>query len=107
MEFHATLHVEGASANIRLVGELDSAAAPRLNELITQAAEQEVSRLVLLMSELSYMSSAGLRCIVMAHQKLGSDVDIVLVGTTPPVAETIKLTGLHRGVIMQDPAETR
>jgi anti-anti-sigma factor len=52
------------------------------------------------------MSSAGLRCLVFAHQKLGRAVEIVLVGTQPAVAETISMTGFDRSVIMQDPLGT-
>ncbi|MGH4021827.1 MAG: STAS domain-containing protein [Pseudonocardiaceae bacterium] len=104
MSFDVTLHVEQRVASIRLVGELDSRAAPRVHDLINEAAEHELDRLVLLMSELTYLSSAGLRCLVFAHQKMGRDMDIVLVGTRPEVAGTIQLTGFDRSVTMQDPA---
>lgn len=104
MTFDITLHLEQRAASIRLVGELDSRAAPRVQELINEAAGHELDRLVLLMSELTYLSSAGLRCLVLAHQMMGRGVDIVLVGTRPEVAETIQLTGFDRSVTMQDPA---
>jgi anti-anti-sigma factor len=91
---------------MRLVGDLDSKSAPTLNKLITEIAEQPVRRLVLLVNELAYLSSAGLRCLVFAHQKMGRGVDIVLVGAQPEVVETIRLTGFDRSVIMQDPVET-
>jgi anti-anti-sigma factor len=58
------------------------------------------------MDELTYMSSAGLRCLVFAHQKLPRGVDIVLVGTRPEVAETIKLTGFDRSITMQETADS-
>jgi len=106
MNFSAKMHFGDDTATLRLVGELDRTAAPRLNELISQAAEQEVKRLVLLMEQLTYMSSAGLRCLVFAHQKMPRGVDIVLVGTRPEVAETIKLTGFDRSITMQESAET-
>ena len=67
-----------------------------------EAAEQEVSRLILLMQTLAYMSSAGLRCLVFAHQKMPAGTEIVLVGTQPEVAETIRLTGFDRSVVMQE-----
>ncbi|OLB81977.1 MAG: hypothetical protein AUI14_01570 [Actinobacteria bacterium 13_2_20CM_2_71_6] len=103
MSFRSKLNVDGATATIRLAGELSSESAEQLNRLVGQAAGEPVQRLVLLMAELTYMSSAGLRCLVFAHQKLGPDVEIVLVGARPEIADTIKLTGLDRGVVMQDP----
>lgn len=90
---------------IRLAGEVDSRSAHRLNELIIEAAAAKPSRLVLLTEELTYLSSAGLRCLVFAHQKMGPGVEIVLVGTQPDVAETIRMTGFDRSVIMQDAVE--
>jgi anti-sigma B factor antagonist len=104
MSFDASITIEHETATIRLVGSLDRFAAPRLNDLVGEAAHQEVGRLVLLMSELSYMSSAGLRCLVFAHQKMPSDAEIVLVGTQPEVAETIRLTGFDRSITMQETA---
>ncbi|MGH3914134.1 MAG: STAS domain-containing protein [Pseudonocardiaceae bacterium] len=105
MNFEGTLHVEQRVASIRLIGELDSRAAPRMHDLVSEAVTHELDRLVLVMSELTYLSSAGLRCLVFAHQKMRNGVSIVLVGTRPNVAETIQLTGFDRSVIMQDPAE--
>lgn len=106
MDFKGTLRVEQHVASIQLAGELDSRSAPQMQDLISEAATHELNRLVLMMGELTYLSSAGLRCLVFAHQKMGSDVRIVLVGTRPNVAETIQLTGFDRSVLMQDSAET-
>lgn len=107
MAFMARMYIdsETATVTIRLVGDLDSGSAGRLNDLIVEASRGPVTRLVLLMEQLAYLSSAGLRCIVFAHQKLGQGTDIVLVGTRPEVADTIRLTGLDHSVIMQDPAD--
>jgi anti-sigma B factor antagonist len=105
MSFNAKMHVVEDAATIRLTGELDRLAAPRLNELIVEAADKQVKRLVFLMEELMYMSSAGLRCLVFAHQKMPRGVAIVLIGTRPEVAETIKLTGFDRSITMQESAE--
>ena len=107
MAFQARMYTDGetATVTIRLVGDLDSGSAGRLNELIAEASREPVRRLVLLMDRLSYLSSAGLRCLVYAHQKLGPGTDIVLVGTRAEVADTIRLTGLDHSVIMQDPAD--
>jgi anti-sigma B factor antagonist len=108
MGFQAKMYVDDdtATASIRLVGDLDSASAPKLNELISQAAAVpgKVRRLVLLMERLNYLSSAGLRCLVFAHQKMPG-LEIVLIGARSEVAETIRLTGLDRAVTLQDPAD--
>lgn len=104
--FDAKTHTEGGTVSITLIGELDSHSAQRFNTVISDVAAQQPERLVLLMAGLTYMSSAGLRCLVFAHQKLGRGVEIVLVAAQPAVAETISMTGFDRSVIMQDPLGT-
>jgi anti-sigma B factor antagonist len=104
MAFTAGMTVEDRVATIRLQGELDGRAAPQLNDLVADAAGQRPDRLVLLMGALTYMSSAGLRCLIFAHQRMPRGVQIVLVGTRPEVAETIRLTGFDRSVVMQESA---
>ncbi|MFL6122634.1 STAS domain-containing protein [Actinophytocola sp.] len=105
MAFEAKLDVEDGVATVQMSGELDSRSAPRLHELIMDAVARRVRRMVLLVGELTYLSSAGLRCLVFAHQKLERGADIVLVGTQPEVAETIRLTGFDRAILMQETTE--
>lgn len=101
MAFDVKLQVEDKVATIRLAGELDATSAPQFNDAIIDAARHDLTRLVLLAEELSYMSSAGLRCLVFAHQKLPRGSEIVLVGAQPDVAETIRLTGFDRSIVME------
>jgi anti-anti-sigma factor len=102
MAFDAKLQMTGEVATIRLTGELDAKSAPRFNELISQAAAADLGQLVLIADNLSYMSSAGLRCLVFAHQKMPADVRIVVVGAQPEVAETIRLVGFDHSIVLQE-----
>lgn len=102
MSLVTKMDVGDDTVTIRLVGELDGRTAPEFNDLIVEAAKPGMRRLVLLMSELTYMSSAGLRCLVFAHQKMERGSEIVLVGTRQEVAETIRMTGFDQSVIMQE-----
>lgn len=102
MTFDATLTTEGSEAVITLTGELDAAAAPQFRERIEEAATGSPERLVLQCGDLSYLSSAGLRSLVFARQKMGQAVDIYVIGAQEPVAETIRLTGFDHSVRMQD-----
>jgi anti-sigma B factor antagonist len=105
MAFDAKTHIDQSMVTITLTGELDSRAARRFNEVISAVPTGTVHQLVLLMAGLSYMSSAGLRCLIFAQQKFGRGVRIVLVGTQPTVAETISMTGFDRSVTMHDAVE--
>lgn len=102
MIFKATLEMRDSIALIKLSGELDAATAPQFREKVEEAAAKQAKRLVLLMDDLTYMASAGLRVMIFAKQTLGPDVDLYLVGAHDSVADTIEMTGFHQGVILRD-----
>jgi anti-anti-sigma factor len=89
-------------AKITLSGDLDGRVAPEFKTEIENAAAQNAKRLVLLMKDLEYMSSAGLRVLVFAKQKMGSEVDIYMIGAQEQVMEPITMTGLHHSLIILD-----
>ncbi len=101
MAFAISTKIDGDAAVMTLSGELDAGAAPAFRDQIEQlAGGQEIGRLVLMLADLSYMASAGLRALVFAKQKLGASVELFLVATQDSVAETIELTGFHHSVTM-------
>jgi anti-anti-sigma factor len=91
---------EAGVATVVLTGEVDAGSAPLLDDWIAEVTAGPVDRLVLRLDGVTYLSSAGLRCLVFAHQKLGRGVRIDIVGARPEVAATIRLTGLDRSVRM-------
>ncbi|MDJ0736289.1 MAG: anti-sigma factor antagonist [Nostocaceae cyanobacterium] len=102
MAFEATLETIDNIAKITLSGELDGSTAPVFKEKVEEAAKQEPKRLVLMMQELEYMASAGLRVLIFAKQKMGKEVDIYMVGTQELVLDTIKKTGFDHSVFLLD-----
>lgn len=102
MAFSATLETVGNVAKITLAGELDASTAPDFKHKVEEAAAQEPKRLVLILNELEYMASAGLRVLIFAKQKMGKDVDMYVVGTQEMVMDTITKTGFHHSVIALD-----
>jgi anti-anti-sigma factor len=106
MGLDATMSNAEGIATVVLAGEADSETAPMLNELITTVTATPVRQLVLDVRGLTYLSSAGLRSLVFAHQTLGRGVEIVLVGARPEVARTIRLTGFDRSVTLADEVPT-
>lgn len=103
MAFNVTLEMtDKGIAKITLSGELDASVAPAFRTEIENAAAQQAKRLVLLMQDLEYMASAGLRALIFAKQKMGADVDMYVIGAQEPVMETIQMTGFHYSVIALD-----
>ena len=89
-------------ASIKLVGELDAAAAPQFKEVIEKLAEAKPQRLILLMDQLEFMASAGLRVLIFARQKMGPGVSLYVIGSHGPVLNTLKMSGFHHSVYLQD-----
>ena len=102
MNFKANLEINNAIAKITLAGELDANTAPLFKEQIERALTDNIESLVLLMSDLEYMASAGLRVLIFAKQKLGTTVEIYLVQPQAMVRDTIEKTGFHHSVIICD-----
>ncbi len=102
MAFTATLYVTNDDAIIILKGELDAATAPILKKAVEKASENKIKKLFLLTPELEYMASAGLRVLIFSKQKMGTDVDIYIVGAQEPILETLQKTGFDQSVIIVD-----
>ena len=102
MAFTATLAALTDTAKITLTGELDANSAPIFKAEIEQATLSNPQRLVLMMAELEYMSSAGLRVLIFAKQKMGVDVDIYVVAAQEMIIDTLEKTGFIQGVFVVD-----
>jgi len=103
MAFNVNLEMMNKGiAKITLSGELDASTAPAFRTEVEKAAAQGARRLVLMMKDLEYIASAGLRVLVFSKQKMGSGVDIYVVGAQEQVMDTIRKTGLHHSVAMLD-----
>jgi anti-anti-sigma factor len=100
MSFSASSEVNNGIARITLSGELDASSAPDFKAEIEKAAAQKPRRLVLMLQDLEYMASAGLRVLIFAKQKLGSSADIYVVGARPAIVETLEMTGFQHSVVM-------
>ena len=102
MTFKANLEIHNEIAKITLAGELDANAAPLFKEQVERALTENIQHLVLLMTDLEYMASAGLRVLIFAKQKLGTTVDIYLIKPQAMVRDTIEKTGFHHSVVICD-----
>jgi anti-anti-sigma factor len=92
--------IDDGVAHVVLTGEADSDAAPALTRALEPITRAQPRRLVLDLTGLTYLSSAGLRCLVNTHQALGRGVEMVLSGASEDVADTIRLTGFDLSVTL-------
>ena len=107
MAFDAKLEITGGIATITLSGELDASAAPAFRAQIEKAGAQPLTRLVLIMRDLDYIASAGLRVLIFAKQKMGAAVDLYAIAPQEQVLDTFEMTGFDHSlrILTEDEAD--
>lgn len=86
-------HTRGSSTIIAFDGSLDSGTAPGVQEEIDRLMPQ-AGTVILDLSKMVYMSSAGLRVLLLIHRRARRDgAKIVLAGLVPDVREVMSATG--------------
>lgn len=77
---------------LSLAGRLDTTTAPELEKELS-ASLDDVKNLVLDLSELEYISSAGLRVLLSAQKKMASKGTMKVKGVGEVVMEIFEVTG--------------
>ena len=82
----------GTAVTMSLQGRLDTATAPQMEAELKKDME-EVTRLILDMRELEYLSSAGLRVILNAQKMMVKRGGMVVRHVNETIMEVFELTG--------------
>lgn len=85
---------------VDLKGRLDAAAAPTLYEEMAKLRDGDIRRVTFRAKELEYISSAGLRIIIFAKQKLGADTQVFMEDVNDDVKQIIEVTGCDSFISM-------
>jgi anti-sigma B factor antagonist len=102
------IHVEIVEmVNIaRLTGEIDAVSAVIVQEKVLPLAAPS-SKTILDMTNVVYMSSAGLRMLLSIYRHISSNQGkVVLVGLSDELKDTMSMTGFLAYFIVQDTLET-
>jgi len=102
MGFNITSEITEGVAKLTLAGSLDSSSASMMQTEIQKVAAQSPTALVLYVSQLEFMSSAGLRMLIFAKQKLGTTVQIYIVQPQGQIVDTLQMTGIIHSVHIVD-----
>lgn len=89
-----TLNIEktNESATIKINGRLDTISAPMLENAVNELPAS-INDLVLDVRDMEYISSAGLRVLLMAQKKMSKAGTMKLVGVCDAVMEVFEMTG--------------
>ena len=82
--------LDGTTLSVSVTGHIDTVTAPQLEaELVLDAVEE----LVIDISGVTYVSSAGLRVFLSAYKTMAKKRGMTIVGAQPAVLDVFKITG--------------
>jgi anti-anti-sigma factor len=91
----------------KLAGRLDSSAAPSAEEQLMGLVAGGAPRLVIDLSKLEYVSSAGLRVLLLVARKVQqAQGKLALFGLAPGVREVFSISGFDTIFTVRDDAAT-
>ena len=83
---------EGEKLTVKIEGRLDTTTAPELeNEL--NASYEGITELILDVSAMEYISSAGLRVLLSAQKKMAKQGSMTVRNVSPDIMEIFDVTG--------------
>jgi anti-sigma B factor antagonist len=75
-------------------GVIDMLTAPRLEEALQTALDKKPGNLVVDLTEVEFLASAGMGVLVAAHEKAGDETRLVVVAEGPATSRPLKLVGI-------------
>ncbi len=96
MEEKIESHLEGTVLTIILGVELNKVNAPAMQQLLNSYMGKNIRKIVFDATDLVFISSAGIRCVIFARQELGQKPEMVFVNCASEIYEVFQITGLVR-----------
>lgn len=91
-DFKITL--EGTTLHVELDFELSTKNAPALQDGLKQYQDQDIQKVVFDATNLVYISSAGIRVIIFASQKLSRRPKIEFLNSAKEIYDTLDISGI-------------
>ena len=105
--FEIDSQLRDGEGRLRLMGEFDLAAAPRVEEAAERLIAEQPERLVVDLSALRFIDSSGLRVLVVLHQRASQEGwTLELVRPEQPVLKVFQISGLEERLHFVDSAST-
>ena len=81
---------------LTVTGEVDLATAPALETAIDAALSGDPAALIIDLTQVSFLASAGMAALVGAHQRAGQATRIAIVADGPATGRQLKMTNLDQ-----------
>ena len=96
----------GSVSILTVCGRVDATSSPELEAILRESVDGATGSIVLDFAEVDYISSAGLRVLLIGAKALaGSSRRLVVAGANEDVADVIHLTGIERLIGLSETLE--
>jgi anti-anti-sigma factor len=79
---------------VAAVGAVDMLTAPRLQEIITAVVARKPAGLVIDMTEVDFLGSAGMQVLMVTRNQLDAATRLAVVADGPATSRPLKITGV-------------
>ncbi len=101
-----SINVTADTVTISLSDRLDFSNAPDLMEEMKRFVGQPIQRVNFDCRELQIISSAGLRALIFAKQKIAVNGEVVVAGAPEAVTRVISMSGFDSFLVIRDSLDT-
>lgn len=89
-----TEHQIDGVAVVRAVGAVDMLTAPQLQEVVTAVLTRGATRLVVDMTQVDFLGSAGMQVLMTTRNQLGPEIRFAVVADGPATSRPLTITGI-------------
>jgi anti-sigma B factor antagonist len=93
-------------ARLAVSGEVDSSSAPLLRERLDALFDASVRELIIDLSAVTFLDSAGLCVLAAAHRRAGDEVRLRVLASSRAVIRPLQITGLWQLLHAEQVGET-
>lgn len=89
-----TEHQVDGVAVVKAAGAVDMLTAPQLQDVISVALARRPNRLILDMTQVDFLASAGMQVLIVTRDQLGPGSRFAVVADGPATSRPLKITGI-------------
>lgn len=86
----------GGAAILSVRGDVDALTAPELTQAIVASLDDTPSAVIIDLSDVAFLASAGMSVLVEAHERIGASAKLLVVADGSATSRPIKMVGIDK-----------
>lgn len=97
-QFHVDTREAGGAVVLSVHGDVDMLTAPRINEAVLEVLPRDHARVIVDLSDVDFLASAGMTALVTAQRQLGPTAQFLVVADGLGTSRPMKLMGIDAAI---------